>query len=196
MRKNIMGLLTAFVLSLWVGTANAALIVETFESYGTGTIITNQLIGLTVSAADGGAASIATATTPVVPGEAQGIYNNLGETFTSALIFDFLIAGSSIGAIVDFGDIGSGLQIVAYDGAGGTGNILGTASTLTETFIGVNAAGIQSAVFSQAGQSNATWLLDNLTYDTDQGTAVPAPATLVLFGLALTGLGWSRRRKA
>lgn len=197
MRKSIIGLLTAFTLSLWVGTANAALIVENFESFGDGTIITNQLTGLTVTAADGGDASIASASFPVVAGEPLGIYNTAGSIgFQSALIFDFLTLGSSIGAIVDFGGFGTGLQIVAYDGVGGTGNILGTASTLTEAFIGVNAVGIRSAVFSQAGQTNATWLLDNLTYDTDPGTRVPVPATLALFGLGLAGLSWSRRKKA
>lgn len=174
-------------------SANAAVVIESFESFTPGTIITDQIAGLAVSAAMGGNAVISLASDPVLPFEPHGLYNDapgqFDRGFEFALIFDFVTSGFTIGAIVDFGEIGTGLQVVAYDGPNGTGNVLGIASTTTETFIGVTAPGIKSAVFSQAGDTPATWLIDNLTYE----TIVPAPPALLLFATALAAAGFVRR---
>jgi hypothetical protein len=196
--RNFLG---AAILIIGAPAANAALIVETFESFADGQTITNQLTGLMVTAANSGNAKIATASAPVVPGEPLGIYNDAAGQFSTGfefpLIFDFTGVGSSIGAIVDFGVVGAGLTLIAYDGAGGTGNVLGTASTTTEQFIGVNAAGIQSAVFQQTNpQVAASWLLDNLTYNTGPSVSVPVPGTIVLLGLGLAGFTAGRNRKS
>ena len=188
----------AFIVLSAPAAVQAVVIVETFESFASGTIITNQLTGLTVTALNGGNANIATASSPVVPGQPQGIYNDWPGVFSSGfefpLVFDFNTAGSSIGAIVDFGAIGAGLIITAYDGPGGTGNILGSATTTTEIFIGVAANGIRSAIFQNVNPASpASWLLDNLTYDTS-AARVPEPTTLLLLGLGLAGLGFARKR--
>jgi hypothetical protein len=37
--------------------------------------------------------------------------------------------------------------------------------------------------------------LDNVMFESGDGSTVPVPATLALFGLGLAGLGWSRRKK-
>ena len=50
----------AFVVLSAPTAVQAVVIVETFESFATGTIITNQLTGLTVTALNGGNANIAT----------------------------------------------------------------------------------------------------------------------------------------
>jgi hypothetical protein len=150
-----------------------------------------------VTALNGGNANISTASSPVVPGQPQGIYNDAPGVFSNGfefpLVFDFNTVGGSIGAIVDFGVVGAGLMITAFDGPGGTGNNLGSAMTTTEVFIGVTASGIRSAIFQNINQASpASWLLDNLTYDTS--SSVPEPTTLLLLGLGLAGLGLARNR--
>lgn len=84
-----------------------------------------------------------------------------------------------------------------FDGVGGTGTSLGAASVTSETFLGLSATGIKSAVFSQVG-TGATWMLDNLTYTYDDiAPAVPLPAggLLLLSGL-IGGGALARKRKA
>lgn len=185
------------------GASSAATmtVTETFESFSSGDTITTQLDGLTVSAEGSGEAMIASASFPVVAGEPLGIYNTstgpLGTGFELSLTFDFIGVASQIGALVDFGNSGDGLMLEIFDGVGGTGTSLGAASVTTETFLGLSATGIKSAVFSQVG-TGATWMLDNLTYTYDDiAPAVPLPAggLLLLSGL-IGGGALARKRKA
>ena len=79
------------------------------------------------------------------------------------LIIDFSPMVSFVGAIVDFGMIDSGVMLTAYDGPGGTGNLLGSMATIDEVFISVSDVMIASARFETLG-SDDTYLIDNLTY--------------------------------
>lgn len=199
MRTSLRNAGLALAVLGWASFASAVPVVETFESFASGTIITNQLPGLLVTAGNGGNAKIATASNPVVPGEPQGIYNDAPGVFSTGfefpLIFDFVDTGLSIGAIVDFGVVGDGLKLTAYDGVGGTGNVLGTATTLSEVFIGINVPGIKSAVFEKIGPNSPSWLLDNLTYEVSS-TTVPEPGSLVLLGSGVLALARRRRTRA
>jgi len=125
-----------------------------------GTVVTNQYPGVTFSAPGANTTQVVTATFPLFPNEPQGLYNDPG--FVEPIIVDFAANQSAAGAFIDFGGPGDGIKIEAFDGPGGTGNLLASDSTSSETFIGVNAEGIQSVVFSQVG-SGATYLIDNLT---------------------------------
>ncbi len=190
--RHLQALLAVFSLGYAVH-ANAAVV--TFEAFPEGAPITTQIPGLVISAAMGGNALISVASEPINPDEPNGLYNDapgeFARGFEFALIIDFLTQGNTIGAVVDFGIAGTGVQLVAYDGPNGTGNVLGTASTTTEMFIGINAPGIKSAVFSQAGDITASWLIDDLTYN----VVVPAPPALVLFVSALLSAGLRRRAR-
>jgi len=195
--SGIRNMLAAIVLASAPAAVHAVPIVETFESYASGTTITNQLTGLSVVAQNGGNAKIETASSPVVPGQAQGIYNDAPGVFSTGfefgLIFNFDEIGSSIGAIVDFGTLGSGVMMTAFDGLNGSGNVLGITSTTTETFISVAAAGIKSAIFENVNANDpGSWLLDNLTYEVSK---VPEPASLALMAFGLAGLGFVRRKR-
>ena len=143
-------------------------------------LVTNQYPGVTFSATPGGSTRIVTATSPIFPGDPQGLYNDdpgsLGYGFTEPIIVDFSIAVSSAGAFVDFGGFGDGIRVDAFDATGGSGALLGSDSTVEESFIGVSAPGIRSVVFSQNGPDIATYLIDHVTY-------VPEPSSLVFLGL-------------
>ena len=157
-----------------------------------GTEVTDQYAGLGVifSAPPGGATRVLTASNPIFPDEPQGLYNDDpegggGRGFTAPIIADFLAEVSTAGAWIDFGRVGDGIRIEAFDGPGGTGSLLGMDNTVTETFIGVDAPGIRSVVFSQTGDG-ATYLIDNFTF-------VPEPASLAL--LAVGAVFGARRRR-
>jgi hypothetical protein len=65
------------------------------------------------------------------------------------------------------------------------------------TFWGINSplniASIDFGLINGGTTVSGSFAIDNLTIGS---AAVPAPATLALFGLGLAGLGWSRRKKA
>ncbi len=181
---------TAFTATCVITATTAVGEVITFDDLGalSGTIVTDQYAGLGVvfSTLSGPGPTLVTASGPIFPGDPQGLFD--GEGFTNPLIVDFIGTATTAGAFIDFGNIGSGIMIEAFDGAGGTGSSLGSASTVTESFISVDAAGIKSVMFSQFGAGGATYLIDHFTFE-----VVPAPGTLALLGVA--GLVSRRRRR-
>ena len=69
-------------------------------------------------------------------------------------------------------------------------------TTAATTFTGVNTLGVQKDInASCAGITECTASISVVTNTVDQ-LRVPEPATLLLFGAGLAGLGWVRRRKA
>ena len=183
--------LYAATIALTLAPAAVADIILTFDDLGLpdGTIITDQYadLGITFSV-PGGSALLMTARFPIFPGEPQGLQH--GEVEDVAIITDRETGfGPLVGAWIDFGSVGDGVMIEAFDGPGGTGNLLGSDSTLTESFISVSAPNIQSVVFSQVG-GGATYLIDNFTFQ-----LIPAPSGLALLGMAgLLGTGRRRRQ--
>jgi len=194
MRSTI--LCVASVASLSAPSAMAATtVVETFESFAVGAVISTELPGAVLSASDGGNARIGSASFPVIPGEPQLLYNDAavnGLSFRADLVVDFLATATEVGAIIDFGVFGP-LSLTAYDGAGGTGSVVASAVTSVEGVLSVSGSGIRSAVF--AGNGSLTYGIDNLTYTTDLA-AIPVPASAWLLLGALAGAGAVRARKA
>jgi hypothetical protein len=91
---------------------------------------------------------------------------------------------------VDFGSWGSGndLAVVGYLAAGGTLQFdMVSGGELSTVNFSQAWAGLTSVEFIAVG---APGVLDNIVVN-----AVPVPAAVWLFGSALAGLGWFRRRK-
>jgi hypothetical protein len=168
----------------------AAVTVETFESFPENTVLTTQISGLTISA-PGGQPLIREASSPLVPGQPNGLAHFPYTDFPAYLNIDFAPGTSTIGGLIDFGVVGSGVGLTAYSGLGQTGSILGTTSTTTQTFISLTAAGIRSARFETLS-TDATYLLDNLTYE-----LVPEPASIggLCLGVILICGAASRSRR-
>ena len=162
----------AGALALTVASVATAETVLNFDGLGLPdqTVITDQYAddGVIFSA-PGGAAVVTTASFPIFPLEPQGLYSNAGDRpfFVEPLVADIADGASMVGVWIDFGaTVGTGMKIEAFDGSGGTGQLLGSDSTTSETFISVSALTIRSVVISQVNDADATtYLIDNFTFE-------------------------------
>jgi len=112
---------------------------------------------------NGGTPTARIASKPVISSEPMGL-SCLPYVTTDHLI-NFLTPTTSAGAIIDFGMVGSGIKIEAFDGPDATGNLLASNSTTVEEFLGVTAPGIASLKFSQVNYVDSTsYLIDNFTF--------------------------------
>ena len=188
-RTGLMQTHTLYLRSvLFVSVANAQTVL-TFDDLGLrhGTIITDQYVGQGVLFSPlNGQLELRTATYPIFPEDPMGLAEIL--YFESVIIVDFLPGASSAGAWIDFSTGSAGLMLEAFDGPGGTGNLLGSTTTTTESFLGLELPGIKSVRFESTPNATSAFLIDNFTF-----TLVPAPGTLSLF--ALGGVIVSRRRR-
>jgi hypothetical protein len=170
------------------GAAGAAQEVLTFDDLGlpVDTIITDQYAsrGVLLSPQDG-ALRLQEASYPIFPAEPMGLAEI--PYWTSVIIADFPRGAISAGAWIDFGLEGDGVKIEAFDGPGATGSLLAASTTSAEEFLGVEASGIRSVRFSNAGAARTSYLIDNFTF------VVPAPGAGAL--VALGTLVVSRRRR-
>jgi hypothetical protein len=79
------------------------------------------------------------------------------------------------------------------------GNSLGSvifATDLTIRFIGIeDTSGFDMAIIDAFGPNNNRFVLDQLTFESAPASVIPEPTMLAIFGGALFGLGWIRRRR-
>ncbi len=128
------------------------------------TIITDQYSdqGVIFSPLNG-ELELRTASFPIFPEDPQGLAEI--PYFTSVIIADFLSSANAVGAWIDFGNIGNGVIIEAFDGSGATGNLLASATTTAEEFLGVEADGIQSVRFMKVPGGAVSFLIDHFTFE-------------------------------
>ncbi|MEE4204390.1 MAG: PEP-CTERM sorting domain-containing protein [Halieaceae bacterium] len=127
------------------------------------------------------------------------VFNPASNSFTTLLAEDGVSGDYSFATPISFasGDI---IGLLAYDVGSSRTPYASPASTLTIDGGSVSATrlyrqslGLNDPVGSEPGFSTGAI---GFSYSIGTPEAVPAPATLALFGLGLAGLGWSRRKKA
>ena len=172
------------------GTATAPGDVLTFDDLllPAGTVITTQYAprGVVFSPLNG-QLELRSASNPLFPGEPIGLAEI--PYFNSVIIATFSQSVTAAGAWIDFGGFGLGVRIEAFDGPGATGSVLASASTQTESFLGVQGLGIRSVRFTNVPGGSPSYLIDNFTF-----TPVPGPGSGAVVAIGM--LGAFRRRRA
>jgi hypothetical protein len=132
-----------------------------------------------------------------VPGQGNVIAT---DSFRSAVVGMFSVANVNEVSI-DLGDFGGDKDRVwlrVFDSSrnliGGTSGVL-AAGVTDMVRLTVAASDIAYVAFGSQGRFKNSVYADNLTFSTDDTTAVPLPAGFLLLGTALAGLGLMRRRR-
>lgn len=215
------GIALACLLLMLGNGAQATLVSVEPDSYPVGTDLTNAFTGVSLSVANQpatvipeigtsvflGGANIATTGTQVFArspagncnlgiGAAQDTAKTWQDTACGLLMaaFDSLTDYVAIDVIFDDDDTG---MLTAFDSNGllleqifGAGDGRGPTPSVT---LVVNRANRDIAFVTAGGIAGEGLYLDNLQFQ--NYAAAPEPATLALLGVALAGLGFSRRRK-
>jgi hypothetical protein len=130
---------------------------------------------------------VGTASFPIFPEDPQCLTEI--PFFESVIIADFEPAATEAGAWIDFGNVGFGVMIEAFDGPFATGNLLATASTTEEEFLGVEAEDIKSVRFMKvASDELRSFCIDHFTFELqpDEPDEEPMPAVSHRGALLLT----------
>ena len=180
---------------------------ENFEGFAAGTVITNQLSGITTVSTNGDngstqaqIGSIAALPFPMT----NGLPTSSGDRFLSSELagpvfatagLNFALAANNDGVgffVVDGVPLGN-FGINLFNGATLVDSAVFGPQTLPDSFIGVISTVAFNTVKIDAVNPGDSWGIDDLSIGSIG--QVPEPATLALFGLGLAGLAVSRRRK-
>lgn len=210
MKTKILGLLTVGLLVGPVAANAATVFTDNFDGVssslnttpagwqvvsGTGTVdtIANGGFGITCYGATGGCVDL------------DGSTSNAGYLRTTST-FGFLAGVDySLTAYLSGNQRGGSADSLAFGISDGSGNLCSTAVSgvapgapfAQYTCFFTAASNFSGFIFfDHAGGDNIGMILDNVRLESrDNGTSVPEPGTLALFGLGLAGLGLSRRRR-
>jgi hypothetical protein len=174
---------------VYASAAQATIVDVNFRDYSVGTAFTTQIAGVSFSVMGGPGPSGA----PVIDGWGNnGLSNSTTGNYPTASILDIRFDGLASNVSFNFENYGRGIGsfFTAFDSIG---NVLETGSVDGSGFFSLAASGISDLQLNN--NSTRSWLFDISTLRATVST-VPEPGSLALLGLGLTGLAYSRKRKA